>query len=66
MSLHDYTEALRLAYDTSFDALIMAAAMRADPKNLGQLQQAFPRQIAEYARRYNARGGRLPEDGPRG
>lgn len=65
MSLHAYEEARRIAAGLPFDALIMAAAMRADSDNLAHLRAAFPYLVVEQERRYNAPGARLPEDGPR-
>ncbi|MCM3884137.1 hypothetical protein [Frankia sp. R82] len=66
MSLFDFQAALKLADDVSFDALIMAAALRADTINRRLLHSAFPALAVEAYDRREAPGGRLPEDGPRG
>ncbi len=63
MSLHEYLVSKELDRDDPpFYALIMAAARRADTDNFAALERAFPRCIAEVRARYNAPGGRLPED----
>lgn len=63
MSLVDYQIArdLRLK-DTPFYALVMAAVMKADHTNTLLLQSCWPEVYAETMRRYNAPGGRLPEE----
>lgn len=49
--------------DPPFEALIMAAAMKADAVNLAVLNQAFPDLVHETRERYNAPGRRIPDDG---
>jgi hypothetical protein len=64
MSIHDYRQSLavdQLGY--SFDALIMAAARKADTANYRLLRGAFPGLLLELQKRYNAPGGRLDSDG---
>jgi hypothetical protein len=63
MSLYDYEQAQGLRGE-SFATLIMAAALCADSINLVYLRNAFPRLVNEAEARFNAPGGRLPEDGP--
>ena len=63
MSLYDYNDCLGINRDDPpFYALIMAAMLRADTGNADRLKAAFPETWAELDRRYNAPGGRLPED----
>lgn len=63
MSLHEYIVSRELSEtDPPFYALIMAAVRQADTLNLERLEIAFPRVVAEVRARYNAPGGRLPED----
>lgn len=62
--LYDYTVATKLP-DVPFDALIMAAVMKADTANLLALTRAFPDVVEETRARYDAPGGRLPSDGVR-
>lgn len=62
MSLIDYQATRRIPGDMPFDALIMAAVLRADSVNRRQLRAAFPQLVAEAEARYNAPGGRLPDD----
>lgn len=58
MSLHSYRRAIELyAADEPFDALIMAALLRADTSNHEILTAAFPEVAAELAERYHAPGG---------
>lgn len=61
MSLYDYMQAQQLRSEP-FDALIMAAVLKADSWNLARLKATFPELVAEVERRFNAPGGRLPED----
>lgn len=58
----EWTNTLR-ADDVPFDALIMAAWFGADGVNRTALEAAFPALCDEARRRYDASGGRLPEDG---
>lgn len=63
MSLHEYMVSKELDRDDPpFYALIMAASRKADSDNFEALERAFPECIAEFRARYNAPGGRLPED----
>lgn len=63
--LYDFKVASQIAAtDPPFDALIMAAVIKADDGNLGRLRDAFPTLVAETTARYHAPGGRLPSDGP--
>lgn len=63
MSLYDYWAAEKIiAADPPFYALIMAAVHKADTLNMARLREAFPEVYAEFVARYNAPGGRLPED----
>ena len=63
MSLYDYRQSLALdQLDASFDALIMAAARKADTAHYRRLMDAFPAQVIELADRYDAPGGILPTD----
>lgn len=64
--LYDYRVATQLAAsDPPFDALVMAAVMKADTANLLALTRAFPDLVEETRARYDAPGGRLPSDGVR-
>ena len=63
MSYHEYEQGLQIAaLDFPFYALIQAAMRQADTDNLDSLRRAFPRVYDDYRARYNAPGGRLPED----
>jgi hypothetical protein len=63
MSLYDYKRSQDGVLQVApFYALIMAAMRNADTHNLNQLQIAFPHVWQEFQARYNAPGGRLPED----
>lgn len=48
--------------DPSFDALLTALALKADPANLARLESAFPEKVATIRARHNAMGGLLPGD----
>lgn len=62
--LFDYRAAEKIAAtDPPFDALIMAAAMKADGHGLAGLRAGFPQLLAETTERYQAPGGRLRRDG---
>lgn len=61
--LFDYEVAKRIDRERPpFDALIMAAAMRADTVNFAKLHAAFPELVDETSKRHNAPGGRLPDE----
>jgi hypothetical protein len=61
--LHSYLVALRISKDDPpFYSLIAAAMLKADTHNTAKLRMAWPELWAEVQRRYNARGGELPED----
>lgn len=63
MSLDDYREAVRLHGEgVSFDALVMAAMLKADPRNSVLLQQSWPHVRWELSERHGSSDGRL-EDG---
>lgn len=63
MSLHEYLVSQELDRDhPPFYALIMAAMVKADSRNIALLRSAFPETFAELDARYNAPGGRLPSD----
>jgi hypothetical protein len=63
MSIHDYRQSIAIdQLDASFDALIMAAARKADTAHYRRLVDAFPTQVLELKKRYNAPGGRLDTD----
>ncbi len=69
MSILDYVTSQKIANKVStcgpgneFYSLLMAAARFADTDNLEKLAQAFPEQIAELRKRYNAPGGALNAD----
>jgi hypothetical protein len=63
MSLYDYQRSIHIAaQDEPFDALIMAAMLKADPDNLLRLQAVFPYICIEFQRRYGMGGGILPEE----
>ena len=57
-------EAFTYECDGTFYAIIMAAMRRADTWNQEKLERAFPEQWLELKERYNAPGGRLPDDKP--
>jgi hypothetical protein len=61
--LYDWTIAEELARSSApVDALIMAAVLRADSRNLERLRAGFPALVAEAQARYDAPGGRLLEE----
>lgn len=63
MSLFDYIESQSMAsHDYDFYALIMAAFRKADSDNAIKLRAAFPDVFDELYARYNAIGGRLPDE----
>jgi len=63
MSLWDYKKKQEIeALDPSFAALIMAAAQKADTRNLWALTAPFPDLVQEAKDRYNAPGGMLEGD----
>lgn len=63
MSQYDYEASRQIAaQDFPFYALIMAAMRKADTPNSRALRQAFPDTWAELDARYNAPGGKLPEE----
>lgn len=65
MSLFDFDVSRQLHTEmVPFYALVMAAMRCADSTNQAKLRAAFPEVWAELDARYNAPGGRLPEDGP--
>jgi hypothetical protein len=63
MTLFEYEEGLEIAAnDPSFYALIQAAMRKADTENLEMLKGCWPKVFEELFARYNAPGGRLPEE----
>lgn len=63
MSLHEYLVSRELHdHDHPFYALVMAAMRKADDVNLDKLSRAFPDVHEELQRRYDAPGGRLPDE----
>lgn len=61
MSLYDYRAATsEPLMRAPFDALIMAAVLRADTGNLMILRRAFPNLVVETLARFDAPGGVLP------
>lgn len=63
MSLYDYQVSQQLAKDDPpFAALIMAALRKADSYNAYLLEECWPEICGEMRARYDAPGGRLPED----
>lgn len=63
MSLYDYRVSRQIsAGDPPFYALLMAAIRKADSQNAARLRMAFPHVHAEFAARYDAPGGVLPDD----
>jgi len=66
VSFHEYEESKTICYggkvEPSFYSLLMAAMRRADTGNALRLQLAFPEVWEELQARYNAPGGKLPED----
>lgn len=64
MSLHAYHVSRAIEQkDLPFEALIMAAMRKADSYNALKLTNAFPGIWNEFAKRYNAPLGVIPEDG---
>ena len=69
MSRHHYEASkdivlLRHERNWPFYSLIMAAMREADSDNLAKLQAAWPEVWADLLARYDAPGGRLPDDPP--
>jgi hypothetical protein len=63
MSYYDYTQTrTREIEEASFYTLLMAAIKKADDLNLYKLEAVFPDVVEEVKLRYNAPGGRLPDD----
>ena len=63
MSRYDYEVSLEIARrDEPFDALIMAAARKADTDNLDRLSAMWPETVDELRQRYDAPGGLLLSD----
>lgn len=65
MSLYDYETGLEIESeygDDEFYGVIQGAMRLADTDNLAKLQAAFPEQWKDLHARYNAPGGRLPDD----
>ena len=63
MSIYDYHESRFIDQKGyPFYALIMAAMRQADDVNLEHLKSAWPDVWKELQERYNAPGGRLPND----
>jgi hypothetical protein len=62
MSWQDYQESKRLESHYSFRALIMAAMRRADIDEAARLKAAFPDVWDEYAARFRAPRGLLPDE----
>ena len=63
MSLYDYTTSLDLTmHHPPFYGLIMTAMRQADSVNLAKLITAWPDVYAELRARYDAPGGKLPDD----
>ena len=63
MHLHAYHYSETLGkYDPPFSALIFAAMRKADSENTRRLKAMWPELYEEFERRYNAKGGILPED----
>ena len=48
--------------DPSFDTLLTALVLKADPKNLAAIEAAFPAKVACLRARWAAPGGILSED----
>jgi hypothetical protein len=46
----------------TLESFLFAAIVNADTSNIGLFQQHFPHMLHERRARYNAPGGRLPED----
>lgn len=64
LNLIDYELSKRLSLmDLPFNALIAAAARKADTENTLRLKSVFPDLMHDLQRRYNAPAGMLPEDG---
>jgi hypothetical protein len=63
MSKYDYHVSKKIAaQDYPFFAIIMAAARKADPRNLAALERAFPETVRELKDRYDAPGGILQRE----
>lgn len=61
MTLHSYRRALELQRaDEPFDALVMAAMLKADTSNIAKLRECWPELHAELDHRYHAPSGLLP------
>lgn len=66
MSLYDYEVGQKVACefgDDEFYGLVQGLMRLADTTNLEKLKVAWPEVHADLVARYNAPGGRLPEDG---
>lgn len=60
MSLYDYLRGIEIyKEDNPFYALIMAAMLKADSRNIFKLRQMFPETWQELSDRYKRPGGRL-------
>jgi len=70
MSIREYKASQRLEQlarqleGSSFYSLLMAAMRVADDYNLAILKEFWPDEYEELRARYNAPGGKLPEDTP--
>jgi hypothetical protein len=65
VSYLDYKYARELVeHDVPFYALILAAAVRADPINAARLRGAFPQAVAEAEQRHRSPCGLLASDPP--
>lgn len=63
MSRYDYEMSKKIeAQDYPFEALVMAAARKADTHNMAALSKAFPETVAELRERFNAPGGLLTHE----
>jgi hypothetical protein len=63
MSLHEYLYSKTLdRYDPPFYALLFEMLRKADSMNAELIREAWPEKYEEHERRYNAKGGVLPED----
>jgi hypothetical protein len=63
MTLFEYKEGQEIAAkDPTFYALIQAAMRKADTENLELLKRSWPKIYQELLVRYNAPGGKLPEE----
>lgn len=63
MSLYDFKISQDISKeDPPFYSLIMAAIRKADTPNLEKFKYLFPEVVEEFTQRYNAPGGKLPND----